>query len=58
VLMVIPGHVRGMSPVPMIGRGMVMLYNVGRCFTLILLSLSALVMPEIVEDARRMTVGM
>lgn len=36
---------------------MMMLHRVGRDLALILLGLPALVMPEIVEDARRMTIG-
>lgn len=58
VLMVISGHIRGMSSVPMIGGRMVMLYGIGWSLALILLGLSALVMPEIVKDARGVTVGM
>lgn len=58
LLMVIPGHIRDVSPVPVIGRGIVMLYGGARCLTLILLGLPTLIMPEIVKDACRVTVGM
>lgn len=37
---------------------MMMLYGVARGLALILLGLAALVMPEIVKDARRVTIGM
>lgn len=58
VLMVISRHIRDMSPVPVIGGRMVMLYDITWNLALILLGLAALVMPKVVEDARRMTVGM
>lgn len=55
--MMISGHIRNMSSVPVIG-GRMMLYGIAWSFALILLGLPALVMPEIVEDARGVTVGM
>lgn len=58
MLMVISGHIGGMSPVPVIGGRMVMLYDTGWSLALILLSLPALVMPEVVEDARGVAIGM
>lgn len=58
VLMVISRHIWDMSPVPVIGGRMVMLYDITWNLALILLGLAALVMPKVVEDARRMTVGM
>lgn len=57
VLMVISGHVHSMSPVPVIGGRMMMLYGIGWSLALILLGLPALVMPEVIEDARGVTVG-
>lgn len=36
---------------------MMMLYDVARRFTLVLLSLPALIMPEIVEDTGRVTIS-
>lgn len=56
MLMVISGHVRGVPSVSVIG-GRMMLYGVARDLALILLGLTALVMPEIVEDACRVTIG-
>lgn len=58
VLMMISGHVRGMSPAPVIGGRMVMLYDIVWSLALILLGLPALVMPEVVEDACGVAVGM
>lgn len=58
VLMMISRHIRDMSSVPVIGGRMVMLYDIGWSFALILFGLAALVMPEVVKDARRVTVGM
>lgn len=58
MLMVISGHIRRVSSIPMIGGRMVMLYGIVWSLALILLSLSALVMPEVVEDARGVTIGM
>lgn len=57
MLMVISGHVRGVPSVSVIGGRMMMLYGVARDLALILLGLTALVMPEIVEDACRVTIG-
>lgn len=47
-----------MSPVSVIGGRMMMLYGIAWSLALILLGLPALVMPEVVEDARGVTIGM
>lgn len=46
-----------MASVPVIGGWMVMLYDIARCFTLILLGLPAFIMPEIVEDTGGVAIG-
>lgn len=58
VLIVISGHIRNMSSIPVIGGRMMMLYDIAWSLALIFLGLPALVMPEVVEDARGVTVGM
>lgn len=57
MLMMISGQVRAVTSIPVIGGGMVMLYDIARCFTLVLLGLPALIMPEIVEDTGGVAVG-